>query len=791
MKNRIRKFTSIILLSLTMVLSSAPMFSPVLAEDNLVILHTNDMHGRLNQKPRDTASLGNATLLARLKHYKDTENAFLLVDGGDAIQGLPISNQDLGRKMIETMVEVGYDAMAVGNHEFDFGYNRAIEIKDQLADEPMEILSNNVEKDGELSFKPHTIIEKEGKRVGVIGVTTPETATKTHPRNVEGVTFLEPIAQVRKSIEAMADEDLDLILVLAHLGIDSETNNDWRGDTLAQSIADMNLDVPAVTIDGHSHTEVPGGKMMGDNVFYAQSGHHLDNVGRIDLNMADFSKTTSQLIKTETILVGEGGTTQLSKEAEAQEQFDIIGNEVILEDLPYKLNGERAIVRTRETNLGNIVADSILAYGKGLAIQPDFAVTNGGGLRQSLQAGKLIMGDVIGVLPFGNTYASVKVSGQDILDMFEYSYDTDRAVDAEGNFIMDEYGNYELGQKGAFLQVSETVQVTYNVLKEAGNRIEKVMIDRADGWEELRLDETYVIATNDFLAQGGDGYTMLGGERVEGESLDAVFAEFLQEKATTTDWEMYKDEYNPKRVLQVAIPAEAEVDTEALDSLISVVEAKDLEGFTAETVEALHQALRDAKELLNSEDLTQELVDAEVIALQAAHDALVEKTPVVDYNTALTALRKADASRNSEDIALAKELAHGMKDGWQKNRIVNRLGIIEAQELERAAYNKALTAVRKADASRSKEDRVAARTLVLKLKNSSGKTQLMNRLLVIEEQEAKTSPYDVALAALRKADASRNANDIEVARNLASKLSSGWQKTRLENRLAVIDAQEA
>lgn len=570
MMKKITKIASALLLTTTMLFTTGTEIYSVQADDDtFTVIHTNDMHGRMNEGKKDP----NGTLLSRLKEYVEVYDPDLLVDGGDAIQGLPMANLNHGEYMIDAMIEIGYDAMTVGNHEFDFGYDNLMGIKDKLASEDnMSLLSSNVEKNGDLSFKPYDILVKDGKKIAIIGFTTPETIGKTHPNNTIGIKILDIETQAKKYVDEILAEndDIDLILPVAHLGTDGETRDADRGDILSKKIADYlaedkESDIPVLFVDGHSHTKEED-TFGRDNLLYVQTGEHLEQIGHVEINFDDFTKSTAKLVSTKDL---EGGP-QLKAEIKAEDFFGDIAEEIILEDLPYHFNGQREHIRTHETNLGNLIGDAMIAYGEGLKNKPDLAVMNGGGLREDLEAGEVNRADVISVIPFGNTYASIEVTGETIKEMFEYSYRTPIQVDENGDYLKDELGHYLLEPNGGFLQVSGNVKIEYNALKDKGNRIVKIMLNQANGWEELEMDKIYTLATNDFLAQGGDGYTMLGGDRIEGDSLDDVFARFLQ--SADVEWDQYKEEYDPTRIIQVTESSSDNEEAEAakeLDKLIA------------------------------------------------------------------------------------------------------------------------------------------------------------------------------------------------------------------------------
>ncbi len=542
-------------------------FSP----ESITIMHTNDVHGRLEGNGKDVLGM------ARLKTYKDLVQPDLLIDAGDVFQGLPISNFSKGIDMAAVMNEVGYDAMAVGNHEFDFGFDTAMEYKNKLN---FPILSNNTFKDGKLVFEPYTIVEKTGKKYAIIGVTTPETATKTHPNNVKGVTFADPIAETKKAINTIKDsgEAVTAYVVTGHLGIDETTPHEWRGDTLAETLSKEYPDLNITVLDGHSHTAVDGGKQFG-NVMYTQTGNYLNNVGLVDVDLTDLSKKTASLTPAESLASLEENPAVKALVDQAKANFEEWGSEVVIENNPYQFNGERDNVRTRETNLGNLIGDAMWTYGQhGFKNQTDFAVTNGGGIRANIEPGKVTLGDVIAVMPFGNSISQISVTGSQVKDMFELSLRSMAQKDENGKIILDDFNQPKLGANGGFLHVSSTIRVHYDSTKKGsllpadeGNGTDKTIVgervlqievqDRTTG-KFAPIDEkaTYHMATNDFLAAGGDGYDMLGGEREEGPSLDTVLINHLKQganlrlydAATNIDLSQYKEAFPGERIVSIS-----------------------------------------------------------------------------------------------------------------------------------------------------------------------------------------------------------------------------------------------
>ena len=526
-----------------------------------VIIHTNDVHGRILE---EKGVIGDAKAAAVIEKERSKVENTIVVDAGDDFQGLPISNSTKGEDRANIMNQVGYDAMAVGNHEFDFGMDQAIKYKETLN---FPLLSANTYVNGARVFEASTIVDKTPTVVGdefvVIGVTTPETAIKTHPKNIEGVTFADPITEVNKVIDevearALADNRVyNNYIILAHLGVDATTPVEWRGSTLAEALSQNSklAGKRVIVIDGHSHTVQSA--TYGDNVTYNQTGSYLNNIGKVTLK--------SEQLLGEASLISAADTASVTPDAlitelvnEIKVKYEAENAQVVIENNPIELNGERSNVRVRETNLGNAVTDAIYAYGQtGFSNKTSLAVTNGGGLRATIAKDQPVTkGDIIAVLPFGNIISQITVTGQQIQDMFTKSLSSALQTDKEtGKFLLDENGAPLFEASGGFLQISGAT-VFYDPTLPVKERVLLIGIlnPETGEYDDLDLEKTYYLATNDFLAAGGDGYTMLGGAREEGPSMDSVFADYLK----TADLSAYAD-INPYSRI---IPVDSTLDTD-------------------------------------------------------------------------------------------------------------------------------------------------------------------------------------------------------------------------------------
>lgn len=486
------------------------------------ILHTNDIHGRMVEEK------GSVIGMAKLKTLKDQKQPDLMLDAGDAFQGLPVSNNSKGDEMAKAMNGVGYDAMTLGNHEFDFGYKQLLHLQKQLN---FPIISSNVYKDGKRPFKPSTVIKRNGVRYGIVAVTTPETKVKTRPDGIKGVKFADPVSSAEKEAKKLNNK-ADVIVVLSHLGVDPVTKKSWRGDNLTQALAaKKSIKKPVIVVDGHSHTALNKGEKFGNSIL-TQTGTALENVGAVtfDYSQNKVSHLAARLINVKDVNNLKGNKQIAQQVNEANKKFLKQTSKVVREHNNVKFEGDKNIARTKETNLGNLITDAMESYGnKEFKHKPDFAITNGGGIRASIDKGKVTQNDIITVLPFGNTISQINVKGSDIKKAFEHSLSSPTKTEGHQKVLTP---------NGGFLQASKSIRVTYNLNKAKQHRVTsiKVLDKKAGHFKKLDPNKKYYVTTNDFTANKGDGYHMFGGKKEEGISLDEVVAKYFK-KADLKDYE--------------------------------------------------------------------------------------------------------------------------------------------------------------------------------------------------------------------------------------------------------------
>lgn len=457
----------------TALCSTIPVFA---AQTTVKILHTNDTHS--NVKDDGKSIIGFAKLATFVEKEKANGNV-LMLDAGDMFQGLPFANIEKGHSIVEIVNQVGYDAMTIGNHEFDFGADNLMSIMDKLN---YPVIAANVLKGEEQAVQPYIVKEFDDVKVGVFGMATPETAFKTHPDNVVGYTFADIIETADATVKTLKEtEKVDVVVMLSHLGLEE---GDYTSDLVAKGVEGID-----VIVDGHSHTTLPEGRMEGETLIVS-TGTALKDIGQVELVVED-GKVVS---KTATLL----GYEAFNEVAPKQEIIDAIAKveeaqkpmlEKVVGTTEVKLVGDREVVRTGESNLGQLATDAMIEL-----TGADVAITNGGGIRASIEAGDITMNNMVTVFPFGNTIMVKEIKGSDLLAALEYGVDSFPET------------------KGAFPHTAG-ITFTLNAYKEAGSRVSDVKVSG----EALDLNKMYLVATNDFMAAGGDGYTMFESYPIKAE----------------------------------------------------------------------------------------------------------------------------------------------------------------------------------------------------------------------------------------------------------------------------------
>ncbi|MHB1392886.1 MAG: 5'-nucleotidase C-terminal domain-containing protein [Clostridia bacterium] len=435
------------------------------------LITVNDFHGAMIG---DAKNPGISKLVAYMKNEeKANKNGTLILSAGDMFQGTADSNLLYGKSVVTAMNEAGFDAMVLGNHEFDWGLDT---LKARIADSKFPYLGANLidKATGKTAdfIKPYTIINKNGINVGIIGIVTPETATKTKPEIVAPYEFKNPAEVVNVLVPEVKAAGADVIVVLSHLGVlqDSKTG-EITGE--AADLAKAVTGVDAI-VAGHTHANVSG---TVNNIPIVANAYNGRSVGHVDIFMDTDTKTVTKRVP-----YLDGNVVKALEDARVKGWYSLIQsriapvkNEVLgnaAADFPHSPKD------TQTTLLGNWATDVMRK-----AVKADIAVQNGGGLRRDLPAGVVTMGLLYEIMPFDNTLFTMDLTGKQVKASIEHG-------------IMS--ADFNPGQFSGLM-------VKYDSTKPAGERI--VEIKLADG-TSLEDEKLYKVVTNDFQADGGDKYTM-------------------------------------------------------------------------------------------------------------------------------------------------------------------------------------------------------------------------------------------------------------------------------------------
>ena len=510
-----------VVMTLTLLVSSAWADEPKPLDGKTVILHTNDVHGSIELYAKVAAMKGD---------YEAQGAQVILADAGDYSQGTVYVSVNKGKDAVTMMNAAGYDVATIGNHEFDYGY---AQLKSNLDSAAFKVVCANVLQDGSPVFDAYTMINKGGVQVAFVGLETPEAQTKANPALIQGLTFLagdEMYAAVQTQVDAARTDGADIVIVLAHLGVDSSSEPNTSYD-LYKKVSGIDF-----IIDGHSHTVMTKGP-EGEPI--QSTGTALNNIGVITIDNATKKIESNELIPiwhTEEV-DGENVTVYdytKSDETVANDAKAII--DPIDADYDQKfaesavdLNGAKAPGnRTEETNLGDLITDAMMwaikTKAPGVDMNNAVAITNGGGIRAAIAKGDITKKDVNTVLPFGNTLAVVYVKGSELLEALEVStYCTPKSL---GGFPQFAGMEVELNTACEY----DANDTTYPGSTYFGPKsINRITIKTVNG-KAFDKDATYAVITNDFLAAGGDTYYAFAAAQTQfdtGLPLDGILMEYI------------------------------------------------------------------------------------------------------------------------------------------------------------------------------------------------------------------------------------------------------------------------
>ena len=522
---------------------------------NLVILYTSDVHCGIDR------NWGYAGLYA-MKEYYAKDNYVLLVDNGDALQGEPVGTMTQGGAIIDIMNVVGYDIAIPGNHDYDYGVDRFLELT-KKAD--FEYISCNFNKEGSLIFAPYTFREFDGVKIAFVGVTTPETLRSSTPAYfmndenefiygfMEDLTGKKLYDAVQNAVDNARGEGADYVILLAHLGNGAECSP-WMYNQVIENTSGID-----VVLDGHSHDEeqTTVRNRDGREVHRSAVGTQLDEIGVLTI-ATDGTITAAPV----TCIASPGAPELLGLDnaagravAAAAEELDkrlatVVAKssvDLVIYDPEAVTEDDRPIriVRRAETNLGDLCADAFRDQGGGT----DIAFFNGGGVRVQLKAGDLTLNDILTVNPFGNYLTVIEVTGQQVLDALEWSV---HAVPGEfGGFAQVSGITFEYDAEIASPVVVDDHTMFDHIDETMERRVRNVMV----GGEPLDPERTYTLASVDYmLRNSGDGYTMFRGCKVLQEAVkldNQVLIDYIVGTLGGIVGEGYDKPYGQGRIVSV------------------------------------------------------------------------------------------------------------------------------------------------------------------------------------------------------------------------------------------------
>ncbi|MCW5841920.1 MAG: 5'-nucleotidase C-terminal domain-containing protein [Caldilinea sp.] len=526
--NRQRGFARLgIIVAILLVFGSLPVSAQDDAGFTLTVLHTNDTHSHIEQFDGFSGSCseeeaaagecfgGIARRATKLAELRARATNPIIVDAGDQFQGSLYYTQYRGQEAADYMPMLGYQAMAVGNHEFDDGPANLAKFIDAVG---LPVLSANIDAsaDPDLAGKiaASTVLDVDGEQVGIIGLTTDTTPTSSSPGDT--VSFGEYVASLEPVIADLEAQGINKIILLSHIGYADD-------QTLAAAIDGID-----VIVGGHSHTllsntdedasgpyptvvNAPGG----NPVLIVQDGAYGKYLGNLEVTFdADGVASSWQgdpILLDASVAEDADVLTMVAKLAQPLEELrsTVVGQSTGI------LDGSRESCRFGECTMGNIVTDAMLWATQNDGTQ--IAIENGGGLRASIEAGDVTMGNVLEVLPFGNTMATFGLKGSDLLLALESGVGRAENPDNEGT--------------GRFPQVAG-LRFSWDGSKPAGERIVSAEVRGADGeYSPVDPEAVYQLVTNDFNRRGGDDYAVFNDSAINpydfGSPLDQALADYI------------------------------------------------------------------------------------------------------------------------------------------------------------------------------------------------------------------------------------------------------------------------
>ncbi len=488
---------------------------------SLTLLHTNDTHARVDGQ---SGIGGSARLATKINEYRNANSNVMLVDAGDQFQGTLFYRLYKADIITQTMNMLGYDVMTIGNHEFDDGPAELARLIDGVN---FPVVSANIDASAEPTLAgriaPTAVIEINGEQIGVIGVTTSETTILSSPG--PNVQFSDEVAAVQAAADQFAAQGINKVMALTHIGYQEDV-------ALAQATHGVD-----VIVGGHSHTflytpetapvngDMPAGPYPtvangadGNPVLVVTAFQWSRYLGHLDVTFDENGVATAWQGNPDYLGANVAQDPAVQALVDSYRAgVDALRNTFIGDttvEMPIIVGGQQ-ICRAGECLMGNMVADAMLWRIN--QVDPnthyDFAITNGGGLRAPIDVGPISIGEVLEVLPFGNTMATFGLRGDDVVAALENGVSR---VGGSGN--------------GRFPQVSG-IRFKFNLKFPVGSRVSDVEVFDGTTFRPIEADRVYNVVSNNFMRTGGDGYSVFLTESINpydfGPALDAAVMDYI------------------------------------------------------------------------------------------------------------------------------------------------------------------------------------------------------------------------------------------------------------------------
>ncbi|MGI5891267.1 MAG: bifunctional metallophosphatase/5'-nucleotidase [Bacillota bacterium] len=475
-------------------------------ESNTIkVFFTSDVYARVTEardEQNQLMQIGYARLATFIEDNSQNASGTLILDGGNVFHGAPFANLEKGQSIAQILKAVGYDAVAIGNHDLSYGGERLDTLGEQSR---AQILSANIKENNKNRYGNSFIKEIDDIKIGVFALSSPQYATKVNPDLVEAWDFGDSASIINDAkimTEQLRQQGADIIIALTHLGL--EPNEYLSANDIAQNVPHIDF-----ILDGNNQASFDnGGFVVEKGVLIMEVGQNMSKVGMVTITQDDDKFHFSPQVFAAADLAEYDNDEDIEKLIKdisaAQEQV----LSTVIASTPIDLDGENSHVRSQDTNLARLIATSYKQ-----AANAEISLLNGGDIRQSIAKGPITKGDILNVLTFDNVLVTKKIKGSAIIEALNHGM-----VYGQGSFPHFD---------GMVVQYEKVDENTFDGEKTSRSKVLNISVNG----QMLQEDREYLVAMSNFLATGGDGYTMLADPEIEqlfGSTTD-VFIDFISQ----------------------------------------------------------------------------------------------------------------------------------------------------------------------------------------------------------------------------------------------------------------------